>query len=102
MTIKEIEEASGMLRANIRYYQSEGFLCPERTKNGYRNYTEADLDILKKIKLLRSLHISLEEIKAMQHGEQELGKTLEEHGNSLINAPLFCNIFSAIFLCLAG
>lgn len=79
MTIKEIEAAAGMLRANIRYYEEEGFLHPEREKNGYRNYTEADLDILKKIKLLRSLHISLEEIKAMHQGEQELLKTLEEH-----------------------
>lgn len=79
MTIKEIEEASGMLRANIRFYESEGFLNPEREKNGYRNYTEADLEILKKIKLLRSLHISLEEIKAMHNGEQDLAKTLEEH-----------------------
>lgn len=79
MTIKEIEEASGMQRANIRYYEAEGFLHPEREKNGYRNYTDADLKILKKIKLLRSLHISLEEIKALHQGEQELGKTLEQH-----------------------
>ena len=79
MTIKEIEEASGMQRANIRFYESEGFLHPEREKNGYRNYTEKDLEILKKIKLLRSLHISLEEIKAMHNGEQDLAKTLEEH-----------------------
>ena len=57
----------------------KGILHPEREKNGYRNYTEADLEILKKIKLLRSLHISLEEIKAVHNGEQELGKTLEEH-----------------------
>lgn len=79
MTIKEIEEASGMLRANIRYYESEGFLNPGREKNGYRNYSEEDLELLMKIKLLRSLHISLEEIKAMHQGEQELGKTLELH-----------------------
>lgn len=79
MTIKEIEEASGMQRANIRFYEEEGFINPEREKNGYRNYTEEDLNILKKIKLLRSLHISLEEIKAMHQGEQNLAKTLEEH-----------------------
>ena len=79
MTIKEIEEASGMQRANIRFYEAEGFVHPEREKNGYRNYTEEDLKILKKIKLLRSLHISLEEIKAMHQGEQSLSKTLEEH-----------------------
>ena len=79
MTIKEIEEASGMQRANIRYYEEEGFLNPEREKNGYRNYTKADLDILKKIKLLRSLHVSLEDIKAMHNGTQDLTETLEEH-----------------------
>lgn len=79
MTIKEIEEASGMQRANIRFYEAEGFLHPEREKNGYRNYTEEDLKVLKKIKLLRSLHISLEEIKAMHQGEQNLVKILEKH-----------------------
>ncbi len=79
MTIKEIEDASGMQRANIRYYEAEGFIEPKREKNGYRNYTEEDLEILKKIKLLRSLHISLEEIRAMHQGEQDLAKTLEKH-----------------------
>ena len=79
MTIKEIEEASGMQRANIRYYEAEGFLHPEREKNGYRNYTDEDLKFLKKIKLLRSLHISLEEIRAMHQGEQDLANTLEKH-----------------------
>lgn len=79
MTIKEIEEAAGMQRANIRFYEAEGFLKPEREKNGYRNYSEKDLEVLKKIKLLRSLHISLEEIKAMHQGEQDLSNTLEKH-----------------------
>ena len=79
MTIKEIEEASGMQRANIRFYEEEGFINPEREKNGYRNYSEEDLNILKKIKLLRSLHVSLEDIKAMHRGSQDLASTLEEH-----------------------
>lgn len=79
MTIKEMEEATGMQRANIRYYEAEGFLHPEREKNGYRNYTEDDRQVLKKIKLLRSLHISLEEIKAMHEGTKNLSETLEKH-----------------------
>ena len=33
MTIKEIEALSGMSRANIRYYEAEGFLSPERREN---------------------------------------------------------------------
>ena len=30
MTIKEIETLSGLPRANIRYYESEGLIAPKR------------------------------------------------------------------------
>ncbi len=43
MTIKEIEELSGMTRANIRFYEAEGLLAPVRGQNGYRDYAEEDL-----------------------------------------------------------
>lgn len=65
MKIKEIELRSGMDRANIRYYEKEGLLQPERTENGYREYSEKDLQQLLKIRLLRSLHFSLEDIKSL-------------------------------------
>ena len=35
MTIKEIENLSGMTRANIRFYETEGLLRPARNSNGY-------------------------------------------------------------------
>lgn len=79
MTIKEIEELTGMPRANIRFYEAEGLITPARSANGYRDYSTQDADILKKIKLLRSLHISLEEIKALHAGSQNLSDTLEQH-----------------------
>ena len=44
MTIKEIEAATGLPRANIRYYESEGFLHPERGSNGYRDFSQNDVD----------------------------------------------------------
>lgn len=72
MTIKEIEALSAMTRANIRFYEAEGLLTPRRSENGYRNYSDEDLDILKRIKLLRSLHIPLEEIKALHQDKEEL------------------------------
>ena len=65
MTIKEIEELSGMPRANIRFYEAEGLLRPDRDTNGYRNYSEEDLRILQKIRLLRALHVSLEDIPVL-------------------------------------
>lgn len=79
MTIKEIEELTGMTRANIRFYETEGFITPSRTPNGYRDYSYQDVAILKKIKLLRALHISLEEIKELHAGTHNLSDTLNLH-----------------------
>ena len=83
MTIKDIELRSGMTRANIRYYESLGLLSPARSENGYRDYSEADLDTLLKIKLLRSLEVSLEDIGALSRGEAELGSVLSHQLEAL-------------------
>jgi DNA-binding transcriptional MerR regulator len=47
MTSKEMELRSGVPRANIRYYEAEGLLSPRRAKNGYREYSEKDLETLR-------------------------------------------------------
>lgn len=83
MTIKEIELLSGMTRANIRFYEAEGMLTPARRENGYRAYGEKDLETLKKIKLLRALRFSLEEIKRLQAGEQSMDLALGAHLETL-------------------
>ncbi|HJA67776.1 MAG TPA: MerR family transcriptional regulator [Candidatus Mediterraneibacter cottocaccae] len=79
MTIKETEKLTAMTRANIRFYESEGLLTPSRDSNGYRNYTDEDVNILKRIRLLRTLHLSLEDIKAVSRGEQTLAAALNLH-----------------------
>lgn len=78
MTIKEIEKLSGMKRANIRFYELEGLITPKRMDNGCRDYSENDLQVLLRIKLLRSLHISLDEIKALKDGSKDLTDTLSK------------------------
>lgn len=55
MTIKEIETLSGLPRANIRYYESEGLITPKRAENGYREYSQADAEVLLRVKLLQAL-----------------------------------------------
>ena len=83
MTIKDIELRSGMTRANIRYYESLGLLSPARGENGYRDYSETDLVTLLKIKLLRSLEVSLEDIGALSRGEKALGEVLARQMDTL-------------------
>lgn len=76
MTIKELEALLGMTGANILYYEQEGLLAPHRAQDGCREYSREDIGTLQRIKLLRSLQISLEEIKCLQRGERELDALL--------------------------
>ena len=78
VTIKEIEELTGLARANIRFYEREGLISPERMSNGYRNYSDDDLQELLRIKLLRSLNVSIDEIKSLQNGSLSLDGTLSK------------------------
>lgn len=78
MNIGQLETALGMTRANIRFYEKEGLLSPARSENGYRDYTGSDLDILRRIKLLRQLQFSLEDIRAMQTGALDLPAALRQ------------------------
>ncbi|MDO5783882.1 MAG: MerR family transcriptional regulator [Eubacteriales bacterium] len=72
MKIKEMEERTGIARANIRFYESKGLLHPERQGNNYRDYSETDVETLRKIILLRRLGLSIEDIQAVFCGELAL------------------------------
>lgn len=70
MKINEVERQVGITRKNIRFYEQQGLLHPKRnSENGYREYDEADVNCLKKIKLLRKLSLPIEEIRRIQSGE---------------------------------
>lgn len=79
MEIKELEALLSVSRSNIRFYEKKGLLEPHREKNKYRNYSEADIAMLKKIIVLRKLGFSVEEISAMQNGELLLPDAVKEN-----------------------
>ena len=58
MKINEVEQLVGITRRNIRFYEKEGLLAPGRdSSNGYRSYTDEDVETLNRIKLLRKLDL---------------------------------------------
>ena len=80
MKINEVEQLVGVTNRNIRFYEKEGLLSPGRNKeNGYRDYGEADVTVLRQIKLLRKLDVPLEEIRRMQQGALTLTDGLRRH-----------------------
>ena len=79
MTIKEAEERTGLARSNIRFYEKEKLIEPLRNdKNGYRDYSEKDIKNLKKIAYLRTLEISVEDIRHIMAGRVSLMEILEK------------------------
>lgn len=76
MRIQELEQRSGLERASIRFYEKEGLLTPERKDNGYRDYTQADLEELLRIRLLRELDVPIGTIRELQQGSATLSDVL--------------------------
>jgi DNA-binding transcriptional MerR regulator len=73
MQIQEVEAQVGISKKNIRFYESEGLIHPGRNReNGYRDYRPAEVEMLKKIRLLRQLGLPLEEIRRLQSGALNL------------------------------
>ena len=84
MKINEVEALVGITRKNIRFYEAEGLLSPRRnSQNGYRDYGETEVEVLRRIKLLRKLGLPLEEIRQMQHGAYTVGDGMRRHLVSL-------------------
>lgn len=96
MNIKEIEERSGLVRANIRYYEKEGLLHPVRRENGYRDYSEGDLILLKRIRLMRELGISLEQIRELIGNPEALEEIMEQRVRSIEGEVLELNDAAAV------
>ena len=74
MKINEVEALVGITKKNIRFYEEKGLLSPRRnSENGYRDYGGAEVEALKRIKLMRKLGVPIEDIRRMQEGEQTVG-----------------------------
>ena len=64
--------------------EEQGLLKPGRnSQNGYREYGEPEVELLRQIKLLRKLGVPLEEIRQMQHGAYTVGDGMRRHLVSL-------------------
>ena len=65
MTIKEVETLTGITKANIRFYEKEGLLAPGRSSNNYREYSEDDVEHLRKIRIFRIMGFSVAQIRQL-------------------------------------
>ena len=64
--IGQAAAASGVVAANIRYYETQGLIAPqERGDNSYRRYSAADIHALRFIRSCRTMDMSLDEVRTL-------------------------------------
>ena len=63
MLRNEIQEKTGLTRKAIEYYEEKGLIKPLKLENGYRDYSDKDLETLNKISLFRKIGLSISEIE---------------------------------------
>lgn len=98
MNIKQAEAETGISRRNIRFYEAQGLLHPQRNAdNSYREYTDEDIRTLKLIRMLRMTNMPLEEIRGILSGSCPLSVTAARHKERLIRRQE--ELLGAIRLC---
>ncbi len=64
MRIGEAAKKAGLGATAIRFYEKQGVVpMPGRTEAGYRDYTDADVSVLRFVRRARSLEIPLDDVR---------------------------------------
>ena len=88
MTTHEVEEMLGITKQTLIYYEKEGFITPQRNSNNYHNYLKKELDILELILLLRSMEISIDEIKLILNNQLSIRDALKTKKEFIENTKI--------------
>lgn len=103
MKINDVEKLTGLTAKSIRYYESKGLITVKHdAENGYRIYTEEDVVHLKRIKLLRYLDFSIEEIRNLQEQElPEIQKKLQKKAENFESQNDICELKKSLCISLS-
>lgn len=71
MTINEIANELNITKRAMKYYEEQGLLKVAKDSNGYRNYSEQDVETLRIISVYRKLGISISDIKRLLEKEDK-------------------------------
>ena len=77
MKINEVAKLTGVSVRTLQYYDEIGLLIPKKLGNGYRDYSDGNLDKLQKILFYRFLKFKLNNIKELLDGGVDGLKILE-------------------------
>ncbi len=73
MFINEVCKTCALTKKAVEYYIAQGLVAPSVQENGYRDFSDADIERLKKISVLRGLGISAAELQKILSVQHEMG-----------------------------
>lgn len=87
MLAKEIIELTGVTKKGLEYYEKKGLIHPNRLASNYRDYSNKDVLMIKKIQLLRHLNFSTEDIDKIlnEHNEELYSKKIRQTDREIYN-----------------
>lgn len=84
MLRSEIQKETGLTRKAIEYYEDKGLIHPQKSENGYRDYSTKDLEILKKVAIFRKLGMNISDIyQCISLGGDSLSSVLRKKQHEL-------------------
>lgn len=78
MRLNEVIKQVDLSKRAIKFYEEKGLLKTKRDSNGYRNYTDKDISLLKEISSYRKMGIGLSDIKEILNDKSLLKQILIE------------------------
>lgn len=78
MRLNEVIKQVDLSKRAIKFYEEKGLLKTKRDSNGYRNYTDKDISLLKEISSYRKMGIGLSDIKRILNDKSILKQILIE------------------------
>ena len=84
MKINDVERITGLSQKAIRLYETKGLINISREENGYRSYSNEDIETFRMIKLFRSLGISIADIKLYIFGVMTFDEMLDKRKSEIL------------------
>ena len=72
MLINEAARKCGITKKAVQYYVEQGLVDPKVLENGYRDFSEEDTKVLKRVVLYRKLGLSIREIRRVLEDRGEI------------------------------
>ena len=71
MLINEVCKKCKLTKKAIEYYEEQRLIQPQVLENGYRDFSDSEIEQLKKIAVLRKLGLSVSDIQTVLNGKNK-------------------------------